>query len=618
MRTFINQLERENELIRIKTFVDPVLEISEVADRFAKQPGGGKALLFENTGTPFPVLINALGSEKRICLALRIAELNELNERIKKLLALFPLQRQSFFSRLKMLPALAKVGGYLPVIKKGKAPCQEVIVRSPDLSLFPVLQCWPADGGRFITLPLVHTRDPENGTRNTGMYRMQIYSSSTTGMHWHKHKTGAVHYEKYKTQGRKMPVAVALGGDPVYTYCATAPLPEGIDEYLLAGFLRNKRVELVKCLTQDIEVPADADIVIEGYIDPMAPLQKEGPFGDHTGFYSLEDEYPVFHVTCITHKKNAIYPATIVGIPPQEDYWLGKATERLFLEPLRQAFLPELVDIDMPAAGTFHNIVIVSIRKRYPGQAIKCIHALWGAGQMMLSKTLIVVDDSVNVHDYKQVIEAVSRHAHPGNDLIISKGPLDVLDHASPTAAFGSKLGIDATRKYPEEKNNETRHGYEQAAAALGHGGFTTYPLSRNMLLIPLNKKKNSVENIVSCLQQSSLSESCFCVVIDDVINIRDKEIIAWLVSSNIDPQRDIRKIQGTAGNVCSLIDGTMKCYPADQFPRPWPNVVVSDNNTIETIDNKWNEMFSFAAFPSPSLRVKSLYFPPGAVAKCK
>ncbi|MEN9497285.1 MAG: hypothetical protein RL750_184, partial [Bacteroidota bacterium] len=331
---FIQALEKAGELLRIKTFVDPKWEIAEITDRISKSGGGGKALLFENTGTGFPVLMNAYGSEKRMCMALGVDQLDDVAREIEGLFKLLSSPKESIIDKLKLIPKLGEFASWMPKVRSGKGACQEVVHLDPDMSLLPVITCWPKDGGPFITLPVIHTKDPLTQSRNVGMYRMQVFGPKLTGMHWHKHKVSAKHFSEYKKLNKRMPVAVALGGDPVYAYSATAPLPENVDEYMLAGFLRKKKVELVKCLTQpEIEVPADADFIIEGYVDPNDELIWEGPFGDHTGYYSLPDWYPRFHVTAITHRKKAVYPATIVGIPPQEDAWLGKATERIFLAP---------------------------------------------------------------------------------------------------------------------------------------------------------------------------------------------------------------------------------------------------------------------------------------------
>jgi len=361
LHDFIVDLEKRGELRRIKTFFDPLLEITEVTDRITKS--GGKALLFENNGTSFPLLINAFGSAKRMAMALGKDDLAGAAKDIEDLFEILMQTRTTLSGKLSALPRIAGMAARMPARTNGKGLCQKVIHHEPDLGIFPVLKCWPHDGGRFITLPVVHTLHPETGKPNAGMYRMQIFDRNRTGMHWQRHKTGANHFEAWKKSGKRMPVTVTLGGDPVYTYCATAPLPENIDEYLLAGILRKKRVRLVKSITNDIYIPSDADIVIEGYVDPAEEPVTEGPFGDHTGFYSLADKYPAFHVTCITHSGKAVYPATIVGVPPQEDAWFTLATETIFLAPLRLAIQPEITDFHMPGAGVAHNLLIVKINK---------------------------------------------------------------------------------------------------------------------------------------------------------------------------------------------------------------------------------------------------------------
>ena len=371
---FINELEKRNELLRIKQFIDPVLEITEITDRVTKSYG--KALLFENTGTDFPVLINAFGSDLRMSLAIGRNNLDDAGAEIENLFNNASFGKTGLFKKLSAIPSLINLAGRLPSRMKRMGKCQQQIYKDPDLGILPVLKCWPYDGGRFITLPMVHTRHPETGSTNVGMYRMQILDKNTTCMHWQRHKTGANHFEAWKKARKKMPVSVALGGDPVYTYAATAPLPENIDEYILAGFLRKKKVKLVKCITNDLFVPEDADIILEAFVDPAEDLVWEGPFGDHTGFYSLADWYPKFHITCITHSDKAIYPATIVGIPPQEDAYIARATERLFLSPVKMTLQPEVEDFHMPDAGIAHNLVIVKIKKKYPGQGMKVLSSL--------------------------------------------------------------------------------------------------------------------------------------------------------------------------------------------------------------------------------------------------
>jgi 4-hydroxy-3-polyprenylbenzoate decarboxylase len=443
---FVQVLENAGELRRIAHPVKAELEIAEIADRVMK--AGGPALLFENVvGKNIPLLINAFGSMKRMSIALGVNDIEEIAKKISKLIQIQP--PRTFRDKIQLAGELIKLAGLPPKIVSDGA-CHEVVQREPDLNILPVLTCWPGDAGPFITLPMVFSKDPVKGTRNVGLYRMQVFDARTTGMHWHLHKVGARHFQHQKKSAGKMELAVCLGGDPAMIYAATAPLPDQIDEILFAGFVRNKGVELTRGITVDIEVPADTDIVIEGYVDPSEPLRREGPFGDHTGFYSLADEYPVFHVTCITHRKNPIYPTTIVGRPPMEDVYLGKTTERLFL-PLVRVTLPEIADMNLPVHGVFHNLAIVSIKKEYPAHARKVMHALWGLGQMMFTKILIVVDHDVNIQNLSEVTWIVGNHIDPKRDMVFLDGPVDVLDHAAPRLGFGSKVGIDATRKWRGE-----------------------------------------------------------------------------------------------------------------------------------------------------------------------
>ena len=446
LREYVARLERAGELARIAVRVDPEYEIAEITDRMSKSPGGGKALLFEDTGTPFPVLTNLYGSERRCAMALGAESLDAVAARIGALLREAAGPRDSLFDKLRTLPLLAEMARWLPRKVRGRGACQEVVATGAAASLaaLPVLRCWPCDGGRFVTLPIVHTVDPETSVRNAGMYRMQLFDDRTTGMHWHVHKTGARHFDACRRLGRRMPVSVALGGDPVYAYAATAPMPDNMDEYLLAGFLRRRSVRLVKCLTNELWVPADCDFVIEGYVDPAEECAVEGPFGDHTGFYSLEDRYPRFHVTAVTHRRDAIWPATLVGIPPQEDAWIARATERIFLEPIRFAVQPEVVDLAMPVAGTAHNLAVVSAALRYRGQALKVAQGLWGAGQMMFNKYLLVVEEGADVRDAAALALRV-RRADPARAMHRAEGVYDVLDHATATPGFGGKLAFDLT-----------------------------------------------------------------------------------------------------------------------------------------------------------------------------
>lgn len=448
LRDFISLLEKKGLLKRIRVEVDPILEITEITDRMCKSPNGGKTLFFEKViGSQYPVVTNLFGSFERMCLALEVEKIDDVAKRIEDLLNQSP--PKTLMEKLSMIPQLFELSKCLPKIVK-HAPCQEVIEKeNPDLSRFPIIKCWPVDGGRFITLPMVFTKDPDAGIQNCGMYRIQIYDKTTTGMHWHIHKGGARHYDKYKALNKRMPAAIAIGSDPAVIYSSSAPLPESFDEMLFAGFLRKDPVEMVKCITSDIEVPANSELVIEGYLEP-GEMRLEGPFGDHTGFYSAADYYPVFHVTCITHRKDMIYPATIVGKPPMEDCYMGKATERIFLPLLRIDF-PEIKDINLPMEGVFHNAALISIKKSYPGHAKKIIHGLWGKGQMMFSKLIIVVDDDVDVQNISYTAWRVLNNVDWKRDVVIAEGPLDDLDHAASWPRYGSKMGIDATRKTREE-----------------------------------------------------------------------------------------------------------------------------------------------------------------------
>lgn len=477
-RDWVNALDRAGELIRIKEPVATELEITEIADREMKKPGGGKALLFEQPTvngvvSPFPVAINTLGSHKRMAMSMNANSVDDVANELGALMKAKP--PTSMREAMKLLslaidlrhakPKTVSTGSCKDVIHKFDAPVTrktdwpaapdvnkpETSSKTPDTLLnLPILKCWPLDGGRFITLPCVVTRDPDTGERNLGMYRIQIYDDKTTGMHWQLQKVAARHGRRYYETGQRMPVSIFLGGDPMFPFAATAPMPDGLDEFLLAGYLRKKSVEMVKCETNDLEVPANADFVIEGYIDPKEPLRMEGPFGDHTGYYTLPEPYPVFHITAITHRKDAVYPATIVGIPPMEDFYMGGASVKLFL-PIFKMNFPEIVDIALPAEGTFHNLVVVSIKKTYPLQAFKIMHGLWGMGQMMFTKYIIVVDADVNVHNTSEVLFHLCANTDPQRDSIFTKGPSDVLDHATSEIAMGTKQGFDATKKIPGE-----------------------------------------------------------------------------------------------------------------------------------------------------------------------
>ena len=456
LRDFIRAIDEAGELVRVKEEVRARLEVAEIADRCMKTPGGGPALLFENVvldngeRSAFPVAINLFGSMRRMEIALGAEDLDEPGRRIAEMLEVkVP---DGLFGKLAMLPKLLEIGKFPPRTRSGRAPCQDVVMqgREIDLDHIPFLTTWPGDAGRYITLPMVITTDPSRGTRNVGMYRIQVLGRDTLAMHWQRHKVGAAHWREMAARGEKMPVAIALGGDPASIYSGSAPLPPAIDEFIFAGFLRRSPVELAKAITSDLDVPADAEIVIEGYIDPAEELVLEGPFGDHTGFYSLADYYPKVHVTAVTMRRDPVYPATLVGRPPMEDYYLGHATERIFL-PLLKLTVPEIVDYHMPAPGIFHNLVFVSIDKQYPGQAYKVMNALWGQGLMSLAKVIVVVDKGVNVRNPDEAWWVALNNIDPERDVRFTMGPVDVLDHASRGFTYGSKMGIDGTRKWREE-----------------------------------------------------------------------------------------------------------------------------------------------------------------------
>ncbi|MCB0699468.1 MAG: menaquinone biosynthesis decarboxylase [Chitinophagales bacterium] len=616
LSAFIDKLEQKGELIRIDTFVDPVLEIAEIADRVSKTPEKNKALLFENTGTDFPLLINSMGSERRMCIALGVEDLDEVAHDIEELFKKLTGPKNGLIEKLAMLPQLGKFASWMPKVVSGKGACQEVIMNEPDLSKLPILKCWPKDGGRFITLPSIHTKDPNTNIRNIGMYRMQVFDKNMTAMHWHKHKVSARHFNEYKKLGKRMPVAVAIGGDPVYTYSATAPLPDNVDEYMLAGFLRKKRVELVKCITQpDIEVPADADFIIEGYIDPEEELIWEGPFGDHTGYYSLPDWYPRFHVTAITHKKNPVYPATIVGIPPQEDAWLGKATERIFLAPIKMTMVPEIEDMNMPVEGVFHNLVITSIKKEYAGQGQKVMNAMWGAGQMMFNKILAITDSEVDITDYKKLSQHVFNNLNSATDIYFSQGPMDVLDHSCSKLGFGGKMCIDGTKKWEEELSEPISAfnlSNEFSAQVLtntfpeikGINEYLPKELGLPVLFVAVEKnRKGHVKELHEQLcARPELKGFKMILYVEHTVDADNIADFLWRFCNNLDPRRD--HFYGDTGIIG--LDGTRKTKAFDGFERPWPNIIVADDETIKSVDDKWSGLNLGELIPSPSLKYKS------------
>jgi 4-hydroxy-3-polyprenylbenzoate decarboxylase len=590
-------------------------------------------LLFENTGTDFPVLMNAYGSEKRMCMALGVKHLDEVAEQMQSLFQLLSSPKENLLDKLKMLPLLGEFAGWMPKVVKGKGDCQQVVITNPDITQLPVITCWPKDGGPFVTLPVIHTKDPGTGIRNVGMYRMQVFEPTLTGMHWHKHKVSARHFAEYKKLGKKMPVAVALGGDPAYAYSATAPLPDNVDEYMLAGFLRKKKVELVKCITQpEIEVPADADFIIEGYVDPSEELIWEGPFGDHTGYYSLPDWYPKFHITAITHKKNAVYPATIVGIPPQEDAWLGKATERIFLAPIKMTMIPEIKDMDMPIEGVFHNLVIAQIQKDYAGQAQKVMNAMWGAGQMMFNKILVIADEKTSIQQYEKLAQTVFENLNPATDVVFTNGPMDVLDHSCSKLGFGGKMCIDGTKK-TEEEIDENYVFTKSSLSAIQIEQSILAEFS-NVKSVNASLLEKEIPCVVIAVQKSKRGEIAvlhnelnaktylagvkMILYVEHTVDPKDLPIALWRFCNNLDPKRDqiLYKTNTIPYQACIGLDGTKKTKELDGFQRDWPNIIVANDETIEAVDKKWGELNIGTFISSPSLKFKNQMYGDEAVAK--
>lgn len=632
---FIEALERAGELIRIRTYVNPKLEIAEITDRISKTPGGGKALLFENTGYNFPVLMNAYGSERRMCMALGVPHLDDVAKEIEGLFHMLSAPKEGILDKLKLLPKLGEFASWMPKVRSGRGECQQVVLQgaAADITQLPVITCWPKDGGPFVTLPVIHTKDPGSGARNVGMYRMQVFGPQLTGMHWHKHKVSAKHFSEYKKIGRKMPVAVALGGDPAYAYSATAPLPENVDEYMLAGFLRKKKVELVKCITQpEIEVPADADFIIEGYVDPSDELIWEGPFGDHTGYYSLPDWYPRFHITAITHRKDAVYPATIVGIPPQEDAWLGKATERIFLAPMKMTMVPEIVDMDMPVEGVFHNLVIAQIDKSYAGQGQKVMNAMWGAGQMMFNKMLVIADKGVRIQDYEALAQYVFKNLNPATDISFAQGPMDVLDHSCSKLGFGGKMCLDGTKKFEEETADDQlvadpgKWTMDFLAQFSEIHSVNASLLPRDIPVLILSVEKNRPghfrelhEQICSHAEAEGIK---IILYVEHTIDALDLGVALWRFCNNNDPRRDYHLVQRPAVTqpgktfACMGLDGTRKTKEFDNFQRDWPNIIVADDATIDSVDAKWDQLGLGAFLPSPSLKYKHQMYGEDAVVR--
>jgi len=588
---FLKTLKACGELKTITAPVSPYLDISRYTDEESKQPDGGQALYFQNvTGYRFPVATNIFGSPRRICLALGVDHLDELADRVREYIDFNP--PGSLKEALNIIPMAITATKFIPRAFKGKqAPCQEVVHTGPDvdLSRLPVLHCWPKDGGPFVTLPLVFTRSLKTGKRNVGMYRLQIFDRNTTGMHWHIHKDGSHYYSEYVAANQRMPVSVAIGADPATTYAATAPLPRGIDEMLLAGFIRKKPVRMVKCLTNDLEVPAEAEFVLEGYVDP-GEMRLEGPFGDHTGYYSLADDYPVFHVTAVTHRANPVYSATLVGPPPMEDCYLAKATERLFL-PMLQTVFPEIVDYWFPWEGVFHNIVIIALDKGYACHAPRVMSGLWGQGQMSFCKAIVVVDKTVNPQDPAAVLAELVSKLDLETDVTLSKGVLDVLDHSSPNVNFGNKIGIDLTTRKGDEPPRQS-----QRAAGLVPGGDDLLTAAHQacpavtgcrvlladghvpqgghrVLAVNIAKAAHGSGQEIAAALLASPAFEAFSIILmfDAAIDLGNPSLMLWKLFNNTDPGRDLLIRDGRA-----VIDASIK-GPTDGHTREWPEELTLD-----------------------------------------
>jgi 4-hydroxy-3-polyprenylbenzoate decarboxylase len=569
---YIDALKKQKMLQVIETEVSPDLEITEITDRVSKKYG--KALLFTNVkGSKYPLLINGMGTYERLNLAFGVKNLDEIGTKIGSYFNLS--SYATWMGKIKAIPKFAPLVFIFPRTVR-KAACQEVI-EEPNLEKLPIIKCWPQDGGKYLTLPLVFTKDPETGQQNVGMYRLQVYDKQTTGMHWHLHKDGRAIYDKYRKLGRKMPVSVALGCDPTVIYAATAPLPKMIDEMIFAGYLRKRPMKMVRSITNEIKVPADAEFVLEGYVD-LDESRVEGPFGDHTGYYSLADAYPVFHIDKITRKKNPVYPTTIVGQPPMEDCYLGKATERIFL-PLLKFQVPEIIDMDFPLEGVFHNCVIVSIKKKFPLHGKKIMNSLWGIGQMMYTKMLIIVEETVNVHDYQEVLLTMMKQVNHPSHIVLSEGPLDALDHASNLAFQGYRMGIDATKKLKTEVSGKTFLDKNQIEEVFHHEIEVKHFLKED------GKKTRSY--LEACAKDENGKH--VIILVDKMVDENNWSQISWKIFNNIDPIRDLFIKERKDHTLFIGIDATKKGVE-DGLTRPWPDDIIMSEEIKKMVSRKWEE----------------------------
>lgn len=605
MREYVELLKARKLVEIVDDPVDTELHVAEIADRFFVDTNNGenpqeynKALLFENTSSTMPLLMNIFGSSLLTMYALSGQSPEMLQEKIVSLLNLVKPDRNGKIKRWPLAKEAFNLSRIMPRRHRNSSSgCFDVIMPIPDLMQLPIIKSWPEDAGRFITLPLVHTQDPDTGEQNMGMYRMQIFDELTTGMHWHKHKGGAAHFEKYKKLGKRMPVTVTLGGDPALIYSATAPIPPGISEFLLAGFIRNKRIDLVRCKTNSLFVPQISDIVIEGYVDPQEPFRLEGPFGDHTGFYSPADLYPVFHVTSISYRKDAIFPATIVGIPPKEDMWLGKLTESLFFPLIRQTIFEPLSDLYLPAEGGFHNLAVASIRNDYPSQSQQLMHAFWGAGQMAFTKFIVVCDGEIDIHNWEALLNLITSRFIPARDLLLSKGITDVLDHASVHFLSGGKAGFDLcsselNRLDVLELNSSIYERYQHKVISTRL--VAVYSDNISDCLSGINESINELEKE---------SGNGIIIVFPSLCYKWEWSLQMWLALANLDPMRDFYlNTTKNEGGILLIDAGSQGKQPVPGGA--WPHAVVMNNEVILSVDEWWKKRFD-RFVPSPSLRVR-------------
>ncbi|WOO89317.1 menaquinone biosynthesis decarboxylase [Mollicutes bacterium LVI A0078] len=583
LQHFLKKLEAEDELIYIDELVSRDLEITEISDRVMKAREKNKAIIFRNVEEcDYPLCINIFGSDKRMCMALEVDSLNDIGDGIRDFMELQ--NYKGIFNQVMALPKLARLYFSFPSkLSVGTPPCQQVIDEEVDLDRIPILKCWPQDGGRFFTMPLVFTKDPETGTQNVGMYRMQVFDKKTTGMHWHLHKDGKEIYEKYRKLGiKKMPVSVVVGSDPATIYSATAPLPKMIDETMLSSYLRKRPLQLVKSVTNDIYIPANSEFVFEGYVDIDEDYRLEGPFGDHTGYYSLADMYPVFHVEKITHKKNPIFDATIVGMPPMEDCYLSLATERIFL-PLLSLTIPEIKEMHLPFEAVFHNGALLRAETAYPKHASKIVNAMWGMGQMMYQKLMVVYDQKIDLRDYKLAFETFIRNTDFSEDIMITEGPLDALDHSSINKYHGARVGFDSTLK-----SEDKLFGLDSSETIDIANKFKTIEIDNKVCAIAIQIEKHTPEEIKvireTIIADSKLSQIKLVVVVDQYTDVDSYGYIAWRLFNNIDANRDF-----TVNGKQLIIDATRK-LPIENGGREWPDDIIMDEEIVKMVTEKFGD----------------------------